>query len=153
MEYLLISIFLGFAIYNLRESRNKKIRISIKTIYNIILLVAGILYSVLVYKMGKGIKSFIAAISGLFYIYTIIYCQGIGEDGFYVLLAKSGIRKVTFADIRNIKVDEENYKLEIYANSDIYKQVYKKEDFEKVLDIIENFRWENRPIRSDFFSR
>lgn len=136
MEYLLILMFLGFAIYNLKESRDKKIRITIKPIYNIILLVAGVLYSVLVYKMGRGIESFIAAISALFYLYTLTYCQGIGKDGLYVLLAKSGIRKISFADIKNIKIDQENYKLEIYADSNIYKQAYKKEDFGKVLDII-----------------
>lgn len=140
MEYLLILMFLGFAIFNLRESKDKKIRITIKPIYNIILLVAGVLYSVLVYKMGRGIESFIAAISALFYLYTLIYCQGIGEEGFYVLLAKSGIMKISFADIKNIKIDQENYKLEIYSDSNIYKQAYKKEDFGKVLELIDNFR-------------
>ena len=44
MEYLLILMFLGFAIYNLKESRDKKIRIAIKPIYNFILLVTGIFY-------------------------------------------------------------------------------------------------------------
>lgn len=140
MEYFLILMFLGFAIYNLKKSRDKKIRITIKPIYNIILLVAGVLYSVLVYKMGRGIESFIAAISALFYLYTLTYCQGIGKDGLYVLLAKSGIRKISFADIKNIKIDQENYKLEIYADSNIYKQAYKKEDFGKVLELIDNFR-------------
>lgn len=140
MEYLLILMFLGFAIYNLKESRDKKIRITIKPIYNIILLVAGVLYSVLVYKMGRGIESFIAAISALFYLYTLTYCQGIGKDGLYVLLAKSGIRKISFADIKNIKIDQENYKLEIYSDSNIYKQAYKKEDFGKVLELIDNFK-------------
>lgn len=140
MEYLLILMFLGFAIYNLKESRDKKIRITIKPIYNIILLVAGVLYSVLVYKMGRGIESFIAAISALFYLYTLTYCQGIGEEGFYVLLAKSGIMKISFADIKNIKIEQENYKLEIYSDSNIYKQAYKKEDFGKVLDILEKSR-------------
>lgn len=140
MEYFLILMFLGFAIYNLKESRDKKIRITIKPIYNIILLVAGVLYSVLVYKMGRGIESFIAAISALFYLYTLTYCQGIGKDGLYVLLAKSGIRKISFADIKNIKIDQENYKLEIYADSNIYKQAYKKEDFGKVLELIDNFK-------------
>lgn len=66
--------------------------------------------------------------------------QGIGEDGFYVLLGKTTIRKISFADIKNIKIDQENYKLEIYADSNIYKQAYKKEDFGKVLDIIERSR-------------
>lgn len=140
MEYFLILMFLGFAIYNLKESRDKKIRITIKPIYNIILLATGIFYLVLTYKVGKGIESCIAAISALFYIYTLIYCQGIGEEGFYVLLAKSGIRKISFADIKNIKIDQENYKLEIYSDSNIYKQAYKKEDFGKVLELIDNFR-------------
>ena len=140
MEYLLILMFLGFAIYNLRESRDKKIRIAIKPIYNFILLVTGIFYLVLTYKVGKGIESCIAAISALFYLYTLTYCQGIGEEGFYVLLAKSGIRKISFADIKNIKIDQENYKLEIYSDSNIYKQAYKKEDFGKVLELIDNFR-------------
>lgn len=140
MEYLITLMFLGFAIFNLRESKDKKIRITIKPIYNIILLAAGILYLVLAYKIGMGIESAIAAISALFYLYTTIYCEGVGEDGFYVLLGKSIIRKVAFADIRDIKIDQENYKLQIYANSDIYKQTYKKEDFGKVLDIIERFR-------------
>lgn len=140
MEYFLILMFLGFAIYNLKESRDKKIRITIKPIYNIIMLVAGVLYSVLVYKMGRGIESFIAAISALFYLYTLTYCQGIGKDGLYVLLAKSGIRKISFADIKNIKIDQQNYKLEIYSDSNIYKQAYKKEDFGKVLDILEKSR-------------
>ena len=140
MEYLITLMFLGFAIFNLRESKDKKIRITIKPIYNIILLAAGILYLVLAYKIGMGIESAIAAISALFYLYTTIYCEVVGEDGFYVLLGKSIIRKVAFADIRDIKIDQENYKLQIYASSDIYKQTYKKEDFGKVLDIIERFR-------------
>lgn len=140
MEYLITLMFLGFAIFNLRESKDKKIRITIKPIYNIILLAAGILYLVLAYKIGMGIESAIAAISALFYLYTTIYCEGVGEDGFYVLLGKSIIRKVAFADIRDIKIDQENYKLQIYANSDIYKQTYKKEDFGKVLELIDNFR-------------
>lgn len=140
MEYLLILMFLGFAIYNLKESRDKKIRIAIKPIYNIILLATGIFYLVLTYKVGKGIESCIAAISALFYLYTLTYCQGIGEEGFYVLLGKSIIRKISFADIKNIKIDQENYKLEIYADSNIYKQSYKKEDFSNVLDIIERSR-------------
>lgn len=140
MDYLLILMFLGFTIYNLRESRDKKIRIAIKPIYNIILLAAGSLYLILSCKMGGRIESAIAAISALFYLYTTTYCQGIGEDGFYVLLGKSTIREIPFADIRDIKIDQENYKLEIYADSDIYKQAYNKEDFGKVLDIIENFR-------------
>lgn len=138
MEYFLILMFLGFAIYNLRASKEKKIRIDIKPIYNINLVLAGILYLILAYKMGRGIKSVIAAISALFYLYTITYCEGIGEDGFYVLLGKSIIRKITFSDIRNINVDKENYKLEIYADSTIYKQKYNKEDFQKVLKIIGN---------------
>lgn len=140
MEYLLTLMFLGFAIYNLRASKGKKIRIEIRPIYNINLVLAGILYLILAYKMGRGIESFIAAISALFYLYTIIYCEGIGEDGFYVLLGKSTIREITFSDIRNIKVDKENYKLEIYADSTIYKQKYKKEDFQKVLKIIRIFK-------------
>ena len=140
MEYLIILMFLGFAIYNLRESKEKKIRIAIKPIYNIILAAAGILYLVLAYKMGRGIESFIAAISALFYLYTTTYCQGIGEGGFYVLLAKSTIRKIAFSDIRDLKIDKENNKLSIYADSTIYEQRYKKEDFVKVLDIIEKFR-------------
>ena len=140
MEYLVILMFLGFAIYNLRESMDKKIRIAIKPIYNIILVLAGSLYLILAYKMGGRIESVVAAISALFYLYTTIYCQGIGEDGFYVLLGKSSIRDISFADIKNIKIDQENYELEIYAYSNIYKQAYKKEDFEKVLEIIGNFR-------------
>lgn len=140
MEYLITLMFLGFAIFNLKESRDKKIRITIKPIYNIILLAAGIFYLVLTYKVGKGIESCIAAISALFYLYTLTYCQGIGKDGLYVLLAKSGIRKISFADIKNIKIDQENYKLEIYSDSNIYKQAYKKEDFGKVLELIDNFR-------------
>lgn len=140
MEYLIILMFLAFAIYNLRESKGFKIRIDIRPIYKIILVLAGILYLFLAYKIGRGIKSVIAAISALFYLYTIIYCEGIGEDGFYVLLGKLIIRKITFSDIRNIKVDKENYKLEIYADSTIYKQKYKKEDFPKVLKIIENLK-------------
>ena len=140
MEYLIILMFLGFAIYNLRESKEKKIRIAIKPIYNIILVAAGILYLVLAYKMGRGIESFIAAISALFFLYTTTYCQGIGKNGIYVLLAKSTIRKIAFADIRDLKIDEENNKLSIYADSTIYEQRYKKEDFVKVLDIIEKFR-------------
>ena len=140
MEYLITLMFLGFAIFNLKESRDKKIRIAIKPIYNFILLVTGIFYLVLTYKVGKGIESCIAAISALFYLYTLTYCQGIGEEGFYVLLAKSGIRKISFADIKNIKIDQENYKLEIYSDSNIYKQTYKKEDFGKVLELIDNFR-------------
>ena len=140
MEYFLILMFLGFAIYNLRASKEKKIRIDVRPIYIINLVFAGILYLDLAYKIGRGIKSVIAAISALFYLYTIIYCEGIGEDGFYVLLGKLIIRKITFSDIRNIKVDKENYKLEIYADSTIYKQKYKKEDFPQVLKIIENLK-------------
>lgn len=140
MEYLLILMFLGFAIYNLKESRDKKIRIAIKPIYNFILLVTGIFYLVLTYKIGRGIESCITAISALFYLYTLTYCQGIGEEGFYVLLGKTTIRKTSFADIKNIKIDQENYKLKIYVDSNIYKQAYKKEDFGKVLDIIERSR-------------
>ena len=140
MEYLLTLMFLGFAIYNLRESKEKKIRIDIKPIYNIILVAAGSLYIILACKMGGRIESAVAAISAIFYLYTTTYCQGIGEGGFYVLLGKSSIRDISFADIKNIKIDQENYELEIYADSTIYKQAYKKEDFGKVLDIIENFR-------------
>ena len=81
MEYLLILMFLGFAIYNLRESKDKKIRIAIKPIYNIILVAAGSLYIILACKMGGRIESAVAAISALFYLYTTTYCQGIGEDG------------------------------------------------------------------------
>lgn len=140
MEYLLILMFLGFAIFNLRESKNKKIRIAIKPIYNIMLVAAGILYITLAYKMGGRIESAIAAISALFYLYTTMYCQGIGKDGFYVLLGKSNIREIPFADINNLKIDQENYMLEIYADSTIYKQTYKKEDFGKVLELIEKSR-------------
>lgn len=86
MEYLLILMFLGFAIYNLRESKDKKIRIAIKPIYNIILVAAGSLYIILACKMGGRIESAVAAISAIFYLYTTTYCQGIGEGGFYVLL-------------------------------------------------------------------
>lgn len=140
MEYFLILMFLAFAIYNLRESKGKKIRIDIRPIYNIILVAAGILYLVLAYKIGGGIESGIAAIFALFYLWTIIYCQGIGQDGFYVLLGKSTIRKIEFSNIRNLKIDNENYKLEFYADYRIYKQKYKKEDFQKVISIIGNFK-------------
>lgn len=139
MEYIVILMFLAFAIYNLRESKGKKIRIDIRPIYNIILVAAGILYLALAYKIGGGIESGIAAISALFYLWTIIYCQGIGQDGFYVLLGKSTIRKIYYSDIREIKIDMDNYKLEFYSDSTIYKQKYKKEDFQKVLKIIGNF--------------
>ena len=140
MDYIIILMFLGFAIYNLRESKNKKIRIAIKPIYNIILVAAGILYLTLAYKMGGRIESAIAAISALFYLYTSTYCQGIGKEGFYVLLGKSNIREIPFDNINNLKIDRQNYMLEIYAYSTIYKQTYKKEDFGKVLELIENFR-------------
>ena len=140
MGYFLILMFLAFAIYNLRESKGKKIRIDIRPIYNIILVAAWILYLVLAYKIGGGIESGIAAIFALFYLWTIIYCQGIGQDGFYVLLGKSTIRKIEFSNIRNLKIDKENYKLEFYADYRIYKQKYKKEDFQKVISIIGNFK-------------
>lgn len=140
MGYFLILMFLAFAIYNLRESMGKKIRIDIRPIYNIILILAGILYLVLAYKIGGEIESGISAIFALFYLWTAIYCQGIGQDGFYVLLGKSTIRKIEFSNIKNIKVDKENYKIEFYADSTIYKQKYKKEDFQKVLKIIGNFK-------------
>lgn len=140
MEYLIILMFLAFAIYNLRESNGKKIRIDIRPIYNIILILAGILYLVLAYKIGGEIESGISAIFALFYLWTIIYCQGIGQDGFYVLLGKSTIRKIEFSNIRDLKVDKENYKLEFYAEYRIYKQKYKKEDFQKVISIIGNFK-------------
>ena len=140
MEYLIILMFLAFAIYNLRESKGKKIRIDIRPIYKIILILAGILYLVLAYKIGGGIESGIAAIFALFYLCTIIYCQGIGEDGFYVLLGKSAIRKIAFSNIKNIKVHKENYEIEFYADSTIYKQKYKKEDFPKVFEIIGKFK-------------
>lgn len=42
MEYLITLMFLGFAIFNLNESRGKKIRITIKPIYNIIFVATGI---------------------------------------------------------------------------------------------------------------
>ena len=140
MEYLIILMFLASAIYNLRESKGKKIRIDIRPIYKIILFLAGILYLFLAYKIGGGIESGIAAIFALFYLWTTIYCQGIGEDGFYVLLGKSTIRKIAFSNMKNIKVNKENYKIEFYADSTIYKQKYKKVDFPKVLKIIENFK-------------
>nr|WP_072537586.1 hypothetical protein [Anaerococcus mediterraneensis] len=140
MEYLVILMFLGFANFNLIESKEMKIRIDIRPIYNIILVTSGILFIIMAYKIGRGIESVIAAISALFYLYTSIYCQGIGEDGFYVLLGKSSIREIAFSDIRNIKVDRENYKLEIYADSTSYKQKYKKEDFPKVLALAESFK-------------
>ena len=140
MEYLVILMFLGFAIYNLRESKEMKIRIDIRPIYNIILVTSGILYIIMAYKIGRGIESGIAAISALFYLYTSIYCQGIGEDGLYVLLGKSAIREIAFSDIRNIKIDKENYELSIYAYSTSYKQKYKKEDFPKVLALVESFK-------------
>ena len=146
MEYLIILMFLAFAIYNLRESKRKKIKIDIRPIYNIILVVAGILYLVLAYKIGRGIESCIAAISAFFYLYTIIYCQGLGEDEFYVLFGKSTIRKIAFSNIRDIKVDKENYKLVIYADSTIYEQKYSKEDFPKVLEIIGKLKWKIAPI-------
>ena len=145
MEYFLILMFLAFAIHNLRESKGKEIRIYIRPIYNIILVIAGILYLALAYKIGRGIESAIAAISALFYLWTIIYCQGIGQDGFYVLLGKSTIRKIEFSNIRDIKIDKENYKLEFYADSTIYKQKYKKEDFPKVHEIIGKFKWKIAP--------
>lgn len=140
MEYLIILMFLGFAIFNLIESKDKKIRIAIRPIYNIILVTSGILYIIMAYKIGRGIESGIAAISALFYLYTSIYCQGIGEEGFYVLLGKSNIREIAFSDIRNIKIDKENYELSIYAYSTIYKQKYKKEDFPKVFALVESFK-------------
>lgn len=141
MEYLITLMFLGFAIFNLRESKEMKIRIDIRPIYNIILVTSGILYIIMAYKIGRGIESGIAAISALFYLYTTIYCQGIGEDSFYVLLGKSSIRKITPSDINNnIKIDQENYMLEIYADSTSYKQKYRKEDFPKVLGLVESFK-------------
>lgn len=140
MEYLVILMFLGFAIFNLIESKEMKIRIDIRPIYNIILVTSGILFIIMAYKIGRGIESGIAAVSALFYLYTSIYCQGIGEDGFYVLPGKSNIREITFSDIRNIKIDKENYKLEIYADSTSYKQKYKKEDFPEVLALVESFK-------------
>ena len=140
MEYLITLMFLGFAIFNLRASKGKKIRIAIKPFLNIILLATGIFYLVLTYKIGRGIESCLAAISALFYLYTLNYCQGIGEDGIFVLLGKSTIREISFADIKNIKIDQENYKLEIYADSNIYKQDYNKEDFGTVLELLDNVR-------------
>lgn len=127
MEYLIILMFLAFAIYNLRESKGKEIRIDISPIYKIILVAAGILYLVLAYKIGGGIESGIAAIFALFYLCTTIYCQGIGKDGFYVLLGKSTIRKIAFSNIKNIKVDKENYKLKfMQIQQFISKNIRKK---------------------------
>lgn len=140
MDYLIILMFLAFSIYNLRESKGKEIRIDIRPIYKIILVVACILYLVLAYKIGGGTLSGIAAIFAMFYLWTIIYCQGIGQDGIYVTLGKSTIREIVFSNIKNIKVDKENYKIEFYADSTIYKQKYKQEDFPQVLKIIENFK-------------
>ncbi len=150
MEYIVILMFLAFVIYNLRESKGKKIRIDIRPIYKIILVLAGILYLALAYKIGGGIESGIAAIFALFYLWTIIYCQGIGQDGFYVLLGKSTIRKIEFSNIRDIKIDKENYKLEFYSESTIYKQKYKNEDFSKVLEIIGKFKWKIAPVGAIF---
>ena len=140
MDCIVILMFLGFGIYNLRESRDKKIRIAIKPVYNIILVAAGGLYVLLAYKIGGRVESYIAAISALFYLYTSIYCQGIGKDAFYVLVGKSSIRKLAFDEITDIIIDKEKSQIKIKADSTTYIQVFKKEDFERVLSIIENNR-------------
>ena len=42
-----------------------------------------------------------------------------------------------FDEIVEIKIDRRNYKIEIKADSTPYIQTYKKEDYERVLSIIE----------------
>lgn len=137
MDYLIALMFLGLAIYNIRKSKGKRIRIDIKPIYNFILLGAGLVFLILAMKFGGRIGSYVVAFSALFYLCTSIYCQGIGEDAIYVLLGKSTIRKLSFDEIGEIKIDGRNYKIEIKADSTTYIQTYKKEDFERVLSIIE----------------
>lgn len=140
MDCLIALMFLGFAIYNIRESTGKIIRIDIKPIYNLILLGAGILFLILAIKIGGRTGSYFVAFSALFYLYTSIYCQGIGKDAIYVLFGKSTIRKIAFDDIADIIIDKEKSQIKIKADSTTYIQVYKKEDFERVLSIIENNR-------------
>src|SRR5699024_6323888 len=90
MDYLItLLMFLGLAIYNIRVSKGKRIRIDIKPIYNFIILGAGLVFLILTMKIGGRIGSYIVAFSALFYLCTSIYCQGIGEDAIYVLLGKS----------------------------------------------------------------
>lgn len=53
MDCLITLMFLGFAIYNIRKSTGKIIRIDIKSIYNLILLGAGILFLILAKKLAE----------------------------------------------------------------------------------------------------
>ena len=140
MDCIVILMFLGFAIYNIRKSTGKIIRIDIKSIYNLILLGAGILFLILAIKIGGRTGSYFVAFSALFYLYTSTYCQGIGKDAFYVLVGKSSIRKLAFDEITDIIIDKEKSQIKIKADSTTYIQVFKKEDFERVLSIIENNR-------------
>ena len=55
-------------------------------------------------------------------------------------MGSSIIRKLSSSDIKEIKIDKEKFIISIYADSTIYRQKYKKEDFPKVLEIIENFK-------------
>ena len=140
MIYFIIIMFLAFGLYNLRGIRERIIMINFNPIYNLILILAGLLYFYMTYKLSRGFASYLLAISGIFYLFTTFFCQGIADDGIFVLMGSSIIRKLSSSDIKEIKIDKEKFIISIYADSTIYRQKYKKEDFPKVLEIIENFK-------------
>lgn len=140
MVSLMILTFVGFTLYNLRGIRDLEIRVKIGPVYNIILILAGILYIYMAYRLKKEYASFILCLAAEAYLITTVYAQGIGKDGIYVFQGSSLIRKLERKDIKKIKIDRQKNKIEIYADSTIYKQDYDDKDFKKVLGLIEEFK-------------
>ncbi|WP_311492581.1 hypothetical protein [uncultured Anaerococcus sp.] len=140
MVYFFILVFLAFSLYNLRGIREMILRIYFNPICNLILILAGLLYIYMAYKLDGSLAGYILGLSGFFYLNTNTFCQGIARNGIFVLMGSSIIRKLNPKDVKDIKIDEKNNTISIYADSTIYKQKYKKEDFPKVLKIIGNFK-------------
>ena len=140
MIYLCTLIFLAFGFYNIKGIKERQVGIETKPIYNIVLALSGILFFYLAYRLDRGLASYFLAFAALFYLFTSSFGQGMAEDGIFVLMGSSTIRKLARDDIKDIKIDKKKYQLSIYADSTIYKQKYKKADFPKVLEIIEGLK-------------
>ena len=140
IDYLMMIMFSAMAFYNLKGIKERLIKIDLEPVYYVALILAGFLYLSMAYKLAGRTQAYILGLLAIFYLFTTIFCQGMARDGIFVLMSASMIRKLSYDDIKDIKVDKNNYKLSIYEDSTIYKQKYKKEDFQKVLALVESFK-------------
>lgn len=141
MKYFLSFIIILGIIYNIYKKKENLVSTSITKIAKIGVFASLLLTLFVCYKYDNTFTGYIIAVAAVVFFASSYLAEGIDKKGFNIkvggnlLLSSIKFEKVKSVDI----VTKTDYlELNIYTFSGNYKQIYKIDNFEKIVKLINN---------------